>query len=130
MATSGISRALSFGTPGPACQSGFAIRVLGPPPLDNNPSAAEFSFHASSGIHERADPKLTEFVADHHEPETSSNWVPPTPVTSGRLEGKVAARPRVANAPSPWLSQPAAPESPEAESIVMPCALACWVTAR
>src|ERR1700722_9759540 len=80
--TSGMSRALSAGTPGPVCQLGFGYpthccdgagwpQLLGPPPpapisLRSRPSeitsSPNGSFHTCSGSGAFKDPRLASFV--------------------------------------------------------------------
>src|SRR5579863_9283544 len=57
-------------------------------------------------------------------PASPVNSVPPMPVTSGIAAGISTAKPCVADVT--WKSQSAAPESPEEEMTVWPCAFACF----
>src|SRR5215470_15415364 len=54
--TSGTSRALSFGTPGATCQDGFGKSILRPPPVEARCPSKRVSFHAISGMYDRAEP--------------------------------------------------------------------------
>src|SRR6516164_166747 len=124
---SGMSRKLSAGTPGPVCQAGLGKRIDAPAPV---------SFQTISGIYETAEAPLALLVAFQYWPPDSLNCVPPTAVTSGKLAGMITAGPSdtVVAFPvvlkKPCGSQPAAPESPEEATQVMPWALACCAISR
>ena len=49
-ATSGMWRALSFGTPGPVCHAGRAKTLLIPPPLEFRNVPGAVSFQPTSGM--------------------------------------------------------------------------------
>src|ERR1700756_5876287 len=57
-ATSGTSRAPSFGTPVPVCQLGFAKNALAPPPVALSELTAVVSFQVVSGIYINAEAGL------------------------------------------------------------------------
>src|SRR5579871_4611747 len=128
IATSGKSRAPSFGTPGPLCQEGFENTLLTPPPPDDMYPKYAVSFHAISGTYESADSPFAPLVAAQNAsaPVPSLNSVPPTAVTSGRFDGKLTANPCAANGDG--RSQFAAPESPVATTQVMPIAFAFFAS--
>src|SRR6202035_2065903 len=69
--TSGMSRAASFGTPGPACHAGLAKIWLAPPPLDPQPLS----------IPPGATP--TTLMSLPEASHCGVNVVPPTAVTCG-----------------------------------------------
>src|SRR5690242_20595660 len=123
--TSGTSRLPSAGTPVPVCHVGLTKLIAAPPPVAPcTPSV----FHATSGMYDSAEP-LAMLLAPAQKavakvPPPSLNVVPPMPVVVGRAAGTSTARPCVATALCP-VSQSAAPVSPEAAVIVIPCALPC-----
>lgn len=69
IATSGMSRALSTGTPGPVCHSGFAKIALWPPPLASHP----FSIPSAA--------TPTTLMSLPEESNSGLKVVPPTAVT-------------------------------------------------
>jgi hypothetical protein len=93
--------------------------MLAPPPVAESEHLSAVSFHAISGMYERAEALLEPFDAFQKELALppSLNSVPPTAVTSGTLAGKMTAGPLMACEP---LSQPAAPASPDDATQVIP----------
>jgi hypothetical protein len=102
--------------------------MLAPPPEEARPPSATVSFQAFSGMYDSADVAVE--LELQYLPEPSLNSVPPTAVTSGMLEGSATAGPWVPAGEDPCGSQPAAPESPEEATHVMPSAFACCASNR
>src|ERR1035437_9670619 len=90
---SGTSRALSAGTPGPVCQTGFENSVLAPPPVAAKRSCATVSFQDFLGMYDNAEPPLALAVEAQYEPAPSTNSVPPTAVISGMVDGNSGVSP-------------------------------------
>jgi hypothetical protein len=112
IATSGMSRAPSAGTPSPVCQVGFGKIALAPPPL---------AFHALSTPPE---PTSTSLMSLPDELNCGLKVVPPTAVTCGLAAISLAFLTVPVTQAPPEYCRPAAPQSPEAMKTDCP-----WVAA-
>jgi hypothetical protein len=115
IATSGMSRALSAGTPGPVCQVGFVRKIsLTPPPLASHPLS----------IPPGAMPTMLMSLPRLY---CGENVVPPTAVTCGLAAISLGfLMVPVTHVPfDESYCRPAAPQSPEAIKTDCPWVAAC-----